>query len=544
MSANFTKETYSFIQTPITFLNTKEEPVSKKSKKNRLIKIIILIILILLIFILGIGIFKARKVQNTAYLNTATVKTGTIEVVKEGSGTVSAKASKSITVPYDSKVVSVKVENGDRVEKGDIIAIMESDNIQNYISQVETELSDLDIQIKNTAASGDKYITSSVNGRIKAIYAEEGTAVRNTMEKQGALMEIAADGKLKVEIINDDDYKIGYKLTVNIADNEESGTVSAYKTGKIIVTIPDSNNYNLGDKAVVEDKDGETVGEGKLASNQPYYVTGSYGTVNNIRYNLNDKVYEGNTLITLRDVDYSEDYIRLLEERNEKAFDLQKLNAYMDNLVITAPIDGVISGLSSAAGSEVTASTAYTAESEICKILNTEVYELKADVDELDIDGIQVGQTAEITFDAFEDETINGKVTKISNLGSNTNGVTTYTVTLEMDGSDRIKSNMSATAKIVTQRSENALIIPVDAIQTIGDKKYVTVVTTENNMQSTSQREVTLGVVNSANAEITSGLNEGEEVEVISDSDTETKTSPFGGRNGNVNTGDSNTGND
>jgi HlyD family secretion protein len=113
-------------------------------------------------------------------------------------------------------------------------------------------------------------------------------------------------------------------------------------------------------------------------------------------------------------------------------------------------------------------------------------------------------------FDAFEDEVYEGTVKKISGVGKNTGGVTTYTVTIELEGDAHLKNAMSATATIELERRDNVLLIPVDAVQTIDGEKYVQVVSGE----TTTQVPVTLGLVNEEYAEVTDGLSAGDQVVV------------------------------
>ena len=92
--------------------------------------------------------------------------------------------------------------------------------------------------------------------------------------------------------------------------------------------------------------------------------------------------------------------------------------------------------------------------------------------------------------------------------------MTTYTVTIAMEGNTRLKNAMSATATIELESKDNVLLIPVDAIETIGDEKYVQVV----NGEETVQTPVRLGLVNDEYAEVTEGLASGDLVVVTTKS--------------------------
>ena len=150
----------------------------------------------------------------------------------------------------------------------------------------------------------------------------------------------------------------------------------------------------------------------------------------------------------------------------------------------------------------------YEKGQQFCTIADTQSLHLKVEIDELDIDGVQPGQTATVTFDAFEDEEYEGVVEKISGVGTNSGGVTTYTVTISMDGNQHLKDAMSATAKIVMDAKDNVLLVPVDAVETTDGTDYVQVLTGSG----TERREVELGLMNNEYAEVLDGLTQGEQV--------------------------------
>ena len=212
-----------------------------------------------------------------------------------------------------------------------------------------------------------------------------------------------------------------------------------------------------------------------------------------------------------RDAKYNQEYLDLLEERQEKVEEIRELKEYQKDPVMTSEFDGYIVSMDALEGMP------YEKDQQFCTIADAGTLYLKAEIDELDIDGVQVGQTATVVFDAFEEETYEGVVEKISGVGNNTGGVTTYTVTIAMEGDTRLKNGMSATATILMEEKEDALLIPVDAIETIDGEKYVQVA----DGSETWQRKITLGLVNDEYAEVTEGLSEGEQVVVIARNSTD-----------------------
>ena len=105
------------------------------------------------------------------------------------------------------------------------------------------------------------------------------------------------------------------------------------------------------------------------------------------------------------------------------------------------------------------------------------IYDLSAvtfqmNIDELDISNVKVGQTVNVTADAFSDQTFTGEVTNVSMEGTTSNGVTYYPVTVTLTEYGDLLPGMNVDGVIVLDSSENAVAIPVDALQR-GDVVYV-----------------------------------------------------------------------
>lgn len=137
---------------------------------------------------------------------------------------------------------------------------------------------------------------------------------------------------------------------------------------------------------------------------------------------------------------------------------------------------------------------------------------MSVSVDELDINSVEVGQTATVTMDALEDVTLEGTVESVSNSASSSgSGSAKYTVEISVPKQDGMLIGMSASATIVVEESENVVTLPVDALQENGNETYVyTSVDEDGNLSG----EVTVetGLSDGDTVEITSGLEDGDTV--------------------------------
>ena len=145
-------------------------------------------------------------------------------------------------------------------------------------------------------------------------------------------------------------------------------------------------------------------------------------------------------------------------------------------------------------------------------------YTFEMSVDELDVSNVKVGQSVVVTADAVEGKTFSGTVTNVSLQGSYSNGVTNYPVTVTLnDGMDELLPSMNVDGVIIIDQVQDVLAIPVDALMR-GNKVYVkdeSVTEAQGNVPAGFRAvEVTTGLISDEYVEITSGLEEGQEVYV------------------------------
>ena len=202
---------------------------------------------------------------------------------------------------------------------------------------------------------------------------------------------------------------------------------------------------------------------------------------------------------------------------------LQNARDRLEDYSITSTIDGTVIEKNYDVGDTLDTSTSSTtgiAYPAVIYDLSALTFDIR--IHELDINKIQVGQAVEITSDALDGQSFTGRVDKVNINGTTSNGVTTYPVTVLIDGSpDELKPGMNISAKIVVEDAGEVLCIPVEAVNR-GQNGASTVLVAgpgaldeAGNLADSSkleEREVTLGRNDEAYIEVLSGLEEGETV--------------------------------
>ncbi len=208
---------------------------------------------------------------------------------------------------------------------------------------------------------------------------------------------------------------------------------------------------------------------------------------------------------------------------------------------IYAPIDGTVSRLNVEKGERVVG-TVQMAGTELLRIANLNIMEVKVDVNENDIVSVSLNDTALIEIDAYLKEKFKGIVTEIANSanvqGMSTDQVTNFEVKIRILNSSYnhlieenrpypFRPGMSATVEIQTKYQSDILTVPIQAVTTRVDSVENDSTVTDKNIDNdvkeivfvygdgkVSLREVTTGIQDDTYIEITEGLKEDEEVVV------------------------------
>lgn len=197
-----------------------------------------------------------------------------------------------------------------------------------------------------------------------------------------------------------------------------------------------------------------------------------------------------------------------------------KILKYTNGKYYTAPYDLVLTGYNLPdSGSKITSMN-------YLQVKRMDTLKMTLSIDETEIDKVAVGQEVNITLNAYEDKTYTGKITFINQVGTYSSSGSKYTATVEFSNDGNVKLGMSGSVSITVEKAENVIAVPIEAIQTENDTKYVVVV----NGNETTNVTVETGISNAAYVEVKSGLDGSETVRMI---ETTSTTSSSGFSKGN-----------
>ena len=529
----------------------------EKTKKKNMKKIIALVCVVLAVVLLAALPLLTRKPDLAdgpqASILSGTVEAGSIETVLIGGGSLTEPDAVTISIPTGVKLSQFAVKNGAAVSQGDVIAYVDPVTTLTAIAEVQETLDSLAAQIE--AASGQQTNSSIIayaGGTVKIVYAQEGDSVQDVMLEHGALAVLSLDNLMAVKLEVDCNLSAGDTVTVTLSDDTAvTGTVKTNLSGQLIVTVEDQD-YTPGQSATVSvtDSDGEEeiLGADKLYILNAWNASAYSGTVSAVSIQVGDTVTPGQTVITLTDTGTTATWQQLVAQRQEYEDLLQELLMLYQTRQITAPCDGIVSGIDADSAQLVeNSSTETTTENnstsdlmgnmgsfpqsgmtqggmtqpgqqelydlsyaQIASVTDQKILTVSVSVDELDILSLEVGQAAQITVDALAGKSFEATITDIGNNGTSNGGNSKFTVTLELERAEDMLTGMSATATVTLQTTDAATTVPVAALVEEGTQTILYTGYDEESGELTDPVEVTVGVSDGETAQILSGLEAGQ----------------------------------
>lgn len=483
----------------------------KQRRRKRLRRVIIIVAVIFAALVMVVSHLRknvdARFAATQKDVQSYTVAPGTIHTLVSGSGVLEQVDEEDVTVPAGVEVDEVIAEAGDAVAKGDLLAKVDMASVVDTLSSTQDQIKTLDKKINSAKSdTASTSVTTSVGGRVKKIYAQVGDNVVSSVTENGALALLSVDGYMAVDFESDGCAR-GDAVTVTLSDGTAvKGTVESATLGTVTVLVSD-NGPAMDEEVTVTDAAGKTLGTGKLYIHSPVAVTGYVGTVKSISCKENANITAGSTLMTLRDTKTSANFDALLRQRQDLEDTLTGLlTIYRDGAVLASQ-DGLVTSVEYDEDT-VTSAT----ETQILTLYPQKQMTVTISIDETDILSLKEGQEAQITVSSVSDDAFTGSVTSISKVADTSTGVTRYSAEVTLDREEGMLVGMTANVDVRIEGTENALIIPVDALHQNSASYYVYTGYDEEQKRYTGRTDVTIGMQNDDYVEITSGLNEGDTV--------------------------------
>ena len=538
---------------------------------------LILVLVLAAALVLRGFLFRSAPTSSYQFVRTTTLQKSSLTDSVSVSGTVKSGSEASVTVADSAKnykVSEVRVTVGDKVKKGDVIAVLDTQDLQEQItsarqsyadsvqsaqtsydravqdlntstvqhennlidlqdkiSQADEDLDDakddLDDAEDNADDAEDAYDDAKAKyDKIKAAYDSAAASISTyteakekaadaLSEAQKALNDLIASGADE----NSNEYK---NALAEIDEKNENGAKAKYdqavkdlENAQNNCSVTELGLYGFNSIASALSDAENSKEQAKTAyENAQKAVDSAKTAVDNARQQVqsahNSYDQEKNYSSLTNKVQNVEDSATKLEQTSRTPDSLKDLQGTLDECTLKATMDGTITGLNATVGSVCSGTVA--------TIQNTSALVVEVTIPASSVSKLSTGMACRITSDATGDHEIKGTLTQIDPVA---NDQGTFGAKVTVSGEDTgLLIGISAKVEIVISEKQGVFSVPRDAVGTAEDgSSYVLRKTGGEGVDSTFEEvTVTTGEGNDYYIEISGEeLSEGDVIRSSAD---------------------------
>ncbi len=403
------------------------------------------------------------------------------------SGKVVPVQSVNLSPKTSGRLVELRVEQGDKVEQGQIIAQMDDADIQAQLIQSRANLAQAQAELSQARVGSRPEEIGQARARLQQAQAQLSQA------RAGTRVEEIAQAKAQVDAA---------AARVSLTTSRVQRNQNLYQQGAIA--------QDTLDEVLADDRSAKAT----LQEAQRRLVQLQNGTRSEEIAQRQAAVAEAQqALQQLQKGSRPEEITQAEAVAAAAGGQLKAVQVQLDDTIIRAPFSGIVTQKYATEGAFVTpttsaSNTASATSSSIVAIARG--IEVLAQVPEVDIGQIKQGQQVEIIADAYPDQTFKGHARLISPEAVVEQNVTSFQVRVGIDtGKNQLLSGMNVDVTFLGEALKDALVVPTVAIVTEKGKTGVLVPDQKNDPQF---RPITIGPSIENQTQILSGLKEGDRV--------------------------------
>ena len=479
-------------------------------------------------------LFRSQLATGLYLTETATVRDMTVSV--SGTGPIEPIHSYRATTLVSGEVLEAPFEEGQTVNKGDLLFRIDAKDVENNIQQLQLSLRSAQLNLddllkRQSDGRKDLEIQSNADGVITTLYVEQGdtiaagTPVADVLDREHMKLTVpfqSADaagffeGQSAVITVDGTLDTLGGTVD-SIAATDQVGPGGALvRQVTLLVDNPGALSENSRGTASIG---GIACASGNTftyaASKQ--IIAKASGELESLSVKEGDRVYDGQVIGRIEEADMDAQIKGARIQVENAQLSLQNAMDRLEDYTITSTISGTVIEKNVEAGDNVGGTAnANSASAYMAVIYDLSALTFDVRIDELDINKIRVGQKVEITADALDGERFTGTVDKVNINGTTAGGVTTYQVTVLVDGvPEALKPGMNISAEILVEHVGQVLTVPVDAVKRGNEVLVALPGCLDDNgnvadLTAVETRQVTLGRNDENYIEVVDGLKEGE----------------------------------
>ncbi|AFY33205.1 efflux RND transporter periplasmic adaptor subunit [Calothrix sp. PCC 7507] len=418
---------------------------------------------------------------------TVPVATKNVTLRITASGKVVPVQSVNISPKNPGVLAQLYVEQGDRVQQGQILARMDVGDIQAQILQYRANLAQVQAQLDEARAGSRPQEISQAKARLAQAEAQLAASRAGNRDQE------IGQAQAQVE---------SAKAQVNLTQ----ARVNRYRA----LTQQGATSQDQLEQYISEDQRAKA-GLAEAQKRLSLLQSGSRSEEIDQREAAVTEARAG--LVLLQNGSRPEEIAQRQAAVKAAQAQIKVVEVKLEDTIVRAPLSGIVTQKYANIGAFVTPTTSASTSASATSSSIVAVargLEVLAQVPEADIGRIKQGQQVEIVADAYPDQVFKGKVRLIAPEAVVEQGVTSFQVRVALDtGIDKLRSGLNVDLTFLGDRVSDALVLPTVAIVTEKGKTGVLVPDANNKPLF---REVTVGAQIQDQTQVLLGLKSGDRI--------------------------------
>lgn len=424
---------------------------------------------------------QSRTAQAAALANVQTgrVSRATLLSTVDSSGSITPESKVTLQFGTSGTISKVNVKVGDHVKQGDVLAELDSSNLQLQVAQKQQSFLSQQAAYSMTLQPDPAAIKS-------AQLAFDNAAAAYTVAQQ----KFAASGTAAVlaSCNNLDNAKQAYDDAVTAYNNYQSNWRAVVDGTYQISPL----KTKLDQAKAAYDQILANCRIAKSSATDNSNVVAAWNQMQQAKINLDNLVSPTTQTLALAK-----------DQLDQATLALQQAQHQLDNTKLVAPMAGVITQFGAIVGEPGSAATMTMAND---AQLNVGVL-----VDETQIGQVKIDQPVQVTFDGLPGTIVTGTVGRIDPAGTVSQGVVNYLVNVDLNPTTAtLRLDMSANVRIILDTHAHVLAVPGAAIRQDTQGYYVN--TVDQATGNAVRVNVTTGYTDGDLTEVTGNLQPGQRV--------------------------------
>jgi HlyD family secretion protein len=512
--------------------------------KKKTIWIWVLLFVLIAAGAVGYKVYASNRSSAATEIQTETVTNGSLSSTLSSSGNTRAGQTATIVWEASGKVGDVTLKPGDIVEADQVLAALDPNTLSSEMIKAKQDLIDAQQNLDDllNSKSLQAKAMQAVEDAQTALNSLKQNAAKESSQAQLAVataeeaLSDAQDNRLKMDYPHSSDKLVIEKAETNYllakkAYNEALNNYAKYANRAL--TQPDRvralnqlvsakqalttalATWNWYQSGYSENEIAQADAEVAVAQANLEKVRADYELLKGGSSQAEIAMAEATLADALRSYERVKAGASKTDiEAAQAAVDAAQ--ATLDHATLLAPFGGTITEVDIATGDLVSTGDGAFRIDDLASLY------IDLQISEVDLSSIEVGQKATLEFDAIADKTYNGEVTGIGMIGTVSQGVVNYPVTVRItDADEDIRPGMTASISIITDEVADALLVPNKAIRTSNGQRMVTVLFEGQQIMV----PVSVGLVGDSYSQVVSDqLREGDIVVINGTTSTTTTT--------------------